>query len=107
MSAFDAELNVMDVVATAPSEDDRAAGAFPGVLVQLAVGLPLPFSPGPGQPALQVPVATLRFFLSKANAEAVGAAAADLPDDKKPSGLTIASNLSQAAQVAKDLGGIK
>ncbi len=68
-----------------------------GLYVSMAVGMPLPISPGPGQPPMLLPVGQMKFPMARADAinlaNAVLAAAEALPEEAKKPDLLITDKM--------------
>jgi hypothetical protein len=102
---FDVTVQMANLeVATVAPEADPETGEQeqPYALLSMIIGLALPAGP---QNHVMIPVGAVRAKMSReaalANAEAMRAAAEELPEEKKPSGLIVANNLSGAEQVSQ------
>lgn len=68
-----------------------------GLVVSMAVGMPLPISPGPGQPPMLLPVGQMKFPMMRADALNLGQAILDgaeaLPEESRKADLVIADRM--------------
>ncbi len=104
MTAFDANVNVVGTSIGVPTDEQLEAGA-PSVLeIAIKVGQQLPFSQGPGQPAVTAELGTMRFALERDMAleffEKGLEAARTLP---VKSSLDIATSLDGVEEAAKQM----
>jgi hypothetical protein len=101
---FDVRVQALAFDIGAPNEEQREAGAPAEVSIALTAGTLLPFAQGPGQGPIPMPIANIRFGLTKedatAYAEKILEAAETLPSS---SDLVVAQNLGQADEVAKTI----
>jgi hypothetical protein len=110
MNALDISLTVLSAGLSVPSEEQLAAGADPVLEVALHVGIPLPFSQGPGQPPMIAPLAVVRYKMDRdAAVDFFGTAKEEAEKLPKPSQIQTASaaDLANAAAVAKRLEDLK
>lgn len=110
MSAFDSQINVIDIDVAIP-EDVPEGDPIPFAQVSLVVGHLVPMMTPQGPQGAVVPLGVLRFQIDdqeKAQdaAVALAEAAERLPAKAKPSGLSIASSMSDVEQARQSIQGL-
>lgn len=107
MSAFDVTLNAGAPALGVPSQEQLDGGVPPAIEVIVPIALPLPISPGPGQPPLMMQAGVVRFELNKKAALDFFKKGLEetekLPEEKPTSKLVTAQSLDGVDQAAAEM----
>lgn len=94
--SFEISIQPIDINLAVPSDADLEAGAN-ALMIQVTMGMILPFQSGPGQPPIIAPLGIVKFPMAREQAEDLAVKLAEesqkLPKAPSSSGLEVATSL--------------